>query len=253
MQSRDRRAWQGPSRPRDRRPGRPDGASCRCRGIQFRLLNRRRVRRFRVRAPRPTARLCAAIAAMVDGERGHADRGRRSKRCCPDAPATRVTGVRLADGREISRPRDGGDDRHLPGRHAPLRRGDHAGRARRRGAEPGPRRRSGRARASTRPDEDRHAAASRRRGRSIGARLEMQPGDADADDVLGARHRTPRCRNLPARSRGPPRDARDHPRQPRRNRRCTTARSHRQGPRYCPSIEDKIAPLRRPGRAPDLP
>ena len=36
-------------------------------------------------------------------------------------------------------------------------------------------------------------------------------------------------------------------------RRCIPARFSSTGPRYCPSIEDKVEPLRRPGKPPDFP
>ena len=91
-------------------------------------------------------------------------------------------------------------------------------------------------------------------GRTIDwASLEMQPGD---DPPVPFSFLTERIANAADRlrhhhdDRG---DPRHHPRQPRTARPCTPARSTASGPRYCPSIEDKVVRFAGRDGAPDLP
>ena len=102
-------------------------------GIQFRVLNRRKgpaVRGPRAQADRKlyAAAMQARSAATAES---HGDRGEADDLVIADG---RVTGVRLADGREIQRRRGGADHRHVPARPDPYRREADPGRPGRRGA-----------------------------------------------------------------------------------------------------------------------
>ena len=215
-------------------------------GIQFRLLNRSKgpaVQGPRAQADRKLYRAAmqAAIRAtpnlevieaavedlIVEDGRGGRDRHRRR----PPDP----------------RRRRGADHRHLPARPDPSRRGEDPRRPPRRAAgataSPSAFWRSTCASAGSRPARRRGSTA-----RSIDwASLEMQPGD---DPPVPFSFLTERIANPQIELRGHHDHRghpRHHPRQPRAARPCIPARSAASGPRYCPSIEDKV--VRFAGRA----
>ena len=91
-----------------------------------------------------------------------------------------------------------------------------------------------------RPAEDRHAAAARRPDHRLG-RARDPAGRRPAAAVLVPDRPRSRRRRSPATSPTTTAgDPRADPRQSRTARRCIRARSTGIGPRYCPSIEDKV-------------
>ena len=250
LQPGDRRARQGPSGARDRRPRRADGP-------------RRRLRRHPVPRPQPPQGPGGAGAArpgrpqalppgdaaadprdrQPDGDRGRGEPLRHRRRRDSRPRTRRRPGTRLRGA--------GRRHRHFPQGRDPSRRTAHAGR-------PGRRQAVGRAgacarpgRICARPAQDRHAAAARRdddrlgaaggpaRRRPAGAVLGADRGDHDAPGSLP-----------------------HHPHQPRRPRdRARQRPSHRRlfrrdlrpRPALLPVDRGQGRPLRRPRQPPDLP
>ena len=208
-------------------------------GIQFRVLNRRKGPA--VRGPRAQADRALYAAAMqqalLETPGLSVIEGEVDNLTIVDG---RASGVTLTDGRALRRRRGRPHDRHVSARPDPHRRAANPGRPRRRGAGAGPVRYACEARLSARTPEDRHAATARR-----------------SDDRLGAWSRCSRATSRRSRSpssptridqpqvhcgitRTTPGNARHHPRQLCIARRSIPARFQSRGPRYCPSIEDKI-------------
>ena len=226
-------------------------------GIQFRLLNRCKgpaVQGPRAQADRKLYRRAMQAAILATPEpRGDRGRGRGPDRRAM-AGRSRGNGVLTADGRRSCGRRRGADHRHLPARPDPSRRGEDPGRPHRRGRRPlaSPTRLYG-AGLAPGPAQDRHPAPARRPHDRLG-RLEMQPGDDPPRAVLVPhRARSPRRRS-PATSPTPAEAT--HAiiaRQSRTARRCTPAQIESVGPRYCPSIEDKVVRFAGARQPPDLP
>ena len=206
-------------------------------GIQFRVLNRRKgpaVRGPRAQADRKlyAAAMQAAIRETPNLEVIEAE---ADDLIVDDG---RVGGVKFADGREISLRRGGADHRHVPARAHPYRRTANSGRPRRRSAGDGAFAHAGRARLRARPLENRHAAAARwPHHRLVGARDAARRRSAGAVFDADERIENPQIqcgitRTTPA------------------THEIIRANVHRspmysgqiasRGPRYCPSIEDKI-------------
>ena len=194
-----------------------------------------------MRGPRAQADRKLYAAAMQAGDSRYAefDRDRGGGRR-PVVGEGRVTGVRLADGARPRRWRRGSDHRHVSARPDPYRRAADSGRpGRARRRRSGFRARwsalgfaLGRLKTGTPPRLD---------GTTIDwAALEMQPGDDPPEpfSMLTERIANPQvqCAHHPHNAGDP----RDHPRPTSIVRRCIPARSRAAGPRYCPSIEDKI-------------
>ena len=143
-------------------------------GIQFRVLNRRKGPA--VRGPRAQADRKLYAAAMQAAIRETANltviEGEADELIVSDG---RVTGIRLADGREFCDRRRRGHDRHVSARPDPSRRAELAGRAGRRGARDGAFEVLRARRLYPRPAQDRHAAAARRHAPSTGPRSKCSP------------------------------------------------------------------------------
>ena len=143
------------------------------------------------------------------------------------------------DGRADPGGRRGADHRHLPARAHPSRRGEDPGRPPWRGAGQRPLGAAAGARPAPRPAQDRHAGAARRALDRLG-----EPGDAAGRRPAGAvlvpdRSGSP-TRRSSAGSPPPPRPPTPSSAPTCTARPCIPARSSSVGPRYCPSIEDKV-------------
>ena len=229
----------GPPGARDRRARRPDGP-------------RRRRRRHPVPPPQPPQGSGGARPARPGRPQalrgGHA--GRRSggtanltviegevDDLAHERPRRPACGWPTAA--SYRRWRRGADHGHIPARPHPYRRAADSGRPRRRGAGHWPFAHAGAGRFRAGAAEDRHAAAARRHHDRLGG-----AGDAARRRAAGAVLGADRPHRQPANP------VRASPARPRRRtpssattsiaRRCIPARSRAAGPRYCPSIEDKI-------------
>ena len=205
----DAQPSQGPGGARPARPGRPQALSrARC---------RRRSRR---------SRNLDVIEGEVD------DLHRRGTAGSPASAWSTAA--------SLSRRRGRADDRHVPARADPSRREELAGRPGRRGAGARPVAIAssrlglplGRLKTGTPPRLD---------GRTIDwAALEMQPGDDPPEPFSALTDRdhdaADRCAGSPAPRRRPTRSSAPIS----IARRCIPAQIDEPGPRYCPSIEDKV-------------
>jgi hypothetical protein len=100
--------------------------------------------------------------------------------------------------------------------------------------------------------QDRHAAAHRRAQHRLQRAAAAQPGDDPRRcSRFSARRATIRAGVLPHHPHQRT-HARDHPRRASTARRCSPGKIEGVGPRYCPSVEDKVHALRREDLAPDL-
>ena len=163
-----------------------------------------------------------------------------------------VNGVLTADGREIRRRRRGPHHRHLPERPHPYRRAEDPSRPHQRGAGARPLEAALRPGPAHGPAQDRHPAAPRRPHHRLG----RPPGAAGRRPapalLLPDRDASPRRRS-PATS-PTPREAThaiiaaNLDRAPMYSGAIESV-----GPRYCPSIEDKVVRFKEREQPPDLP
>ena len=131
------------------------------------------------------------------------------------------------------------DDRHVPARRDLRRRSARGRRPRRRGAGDGPQRFARRARVSARAAQDRHAVPDRSQD-DRHRRPRAPAGRRSAADVLVARPARRRCRRSRAGSRTRTSARTRSSATACRARRCIKKEIAGTGPRYCPSIEDKV-------------
>ena len=156
------------------------------------------------------------------------------------AESGRVAGVRLKDGREISAAAVVLTTGTFLSGADPSRRDDDAGRPLWRGAEPRAVGDARARRACARPAEDGHAPSPRRPHASTGQSLERQPGDEPPEPFSAL---TERDHDAAGRLPHHPDDGARRTQIIRENLHRSAMYSGRiasRGPRYCPSIEDKI-------------
>ena len=224
-------------------------------GIQFRILNSSKgpaVRATRAQADRVLYK--QAIRRRLENQPNltlFQQAGRRPARCDGRTARDRR---RHADRRALRGRRRRADDRHVPVGPDPRRPRALRGGPRRRSAGEDAGRAAARARAAGRAAEDRHAAAPRRPHDRLLARSSEQPGDDPGAGVLLHGHaRDASARRCRAGSRTPTSARTRSSAAASTARRCSPASSRASGPRYCPSIEDKVVRFARARQPPDLP
>jgi tRNA uridine 5-carboxymethylaminomethyl modification enzyme len=141
-----------------------------------------------------------------------------------------------ADGREAVRRRRRADHRHLPARLIHI--GDQRIPAGRAGEAPAPALAARCSMGFRWPAEDRDAGAARRPHHRLG-RLEEQPGDSKRRPFSTLTDRYHHAADFLPHHPHDAGDPRDHPRNLQRSA-MYSGHIERTGPRYCPSIEDKV-------------
>ena len=211
-------------------------------GIQFRVLNRRKGPA--VRGPRAQADRKLYAAAMQEALRQTANltviEGEADDLVLADGQAGgQVAGVRMTDGRDLWRWRRRVDHRDFPARPHPYRRTANFGRPCWRGAGHRPVANPRAAGLCARTPQDRHAAAARWHhdrlagaGNAAGRRAAGAVFGADGAHHQSRRSQCAITRTTPATHRLIRENVHRSP--------MYSGQIQSRGPRYCPSIEDKI-------------
>ena len=255
LQPGHRRRGQGADRPRDRRPRRRDGRDHRRhRASSSACSTAARARRCTSPRAQCDKKAYQFLAKLTVERQANLTLRQEMVEALDRRGRAGSPGVRCRGGAVYRARAVVADDRHVPPGADAHRRGEDPRRPRRRRRRPkGSRGSLAAARLRARPVQDRHAAAGSTAGRSTSRQLEPQPGDAEPRPVLVPDRPDRRSRSSTATSPTPTPAVHDLIRANLHRAPMYSGQIQSTGPRYCPSIEDKVVRFADKDAPPDLP